>query len=174
MFQAERIAGTDFEPNLLIEFLRPPFRKFEFSTPMSPAHAASVLQKIVEPTKTFRWPSTTHRYFEGWVEGDRFKISRIISGRDSFLPIIQGSFRGEGAGTIVRLNMRMVWPVMIFCFGFMLFLFLSVVKGGSLGLIGMLLFMYFMASVCFAIEARIAMNRLLRLLSSVEIRGDTR
>jgi hypothetical protein len=49
VFEAEPIAGTDFEPNVLIEFLRPPFRKYQFSTPMSTAHAAEVLQEIVEP-----------------------------------------------------------------------------------------------------------------------------
>jgi len=172
MFEAERIAGTDFEPNRLIEYFRPPFRKFEFSTPMTPAQSASVLLEIVEPFKTFRWASSgTDRYFEGWLEGDHFKIRRIISGRDSFLPIVQGRFRDEGTGTIVQLNMRMAWAVMIFWFGMMLFLFLGLVGSGSLGLIAMLLFMYFLASVCFANEVRIAMNRLMRLLHSGDIRG---
>src|SRR5260370_32064722 len=174
MLEAERIAGTDFEPNRLIEFLRPPFRKLEFSTPMSPAQAASVIQEIVEAWKPFRWPSsTTHRYFEGSVEGDHFKIRRIISGRNAFLPIIQGSFRSEGARTIVTLNMRMAWPVMVFWFGMMLFLLLSLLNtdsrmpggyGSQIGLSAMLLFMYFLASISFAMEVRIAMTSLLRLL----------
>jgi hypothetical protein len=51
MFQAERIAGYDFEPIRLRDFIRPPFRKFEFSTPMSTEHAARVLQEIVEPPR---------------------------------------------------------------------------------------------------------------------------
>src|SRR5208282_5619671 len=42
MFEAELISGTDFESSLT-DFLRPPFRKFEFSTRFSPAHAARVL-----------------------------------------------------------------------------------------------------------------------------------
>jgi hypothetical protein len=66
MFEAERITGSDFEPDRLIEFLRPPFRKFEIPTPMSPAHAARVLQEIVEPPRKWGWPSSTKRgYFEG-------------------------------------------------------------------------------------------------------------
>jgi len=178
MFDAERITGSTFEPNLLIEFLRPPFRKFELLTPMSPVQAASVLEEIVEPRKTFRWPSSgPHRYFEGWFEGDHFKISRIISGQNSFLPIIQGSFRGEGARTVVTLNMRMAWPVMVFWLAFMLFMLLSFVTTdsrmpGAYGSrtipIGLMLFMYFMASICFSIEVRTAMTRLLRLLCSGE------
>ncbi len=176
MFEAERIIGPDFEPNRLIEFLRPPFRKFELLTPMSPARAATVLQKIVEPAKIFRWPSSRrHRYFEGTVEGDHFKINRIINHRDLFLPIIEGSFREEDSGTLVTLNMRMAWPVVVFCSGFILALLWSFVRqsafqGTQTGLIGMMLFMYFLATVYFATEVRIAMKRLLRLLRSGEIR----
>jgi len=170
MFEAERIAGTDFEPNVLIEFLRPPFRKYQCSTPMSTAHAAEVLQEIVEPRKNFRWriPSD-HRYFEGRVEDDQFKINRIISGRDSFLPIIEGTFRSKDSGAVVTLNMRMAWPVMIFCVCFISFTSLGAMHG-NVAVFGMALFMYFLASICFAIEVRIAMKRLLELLRSSDTR----
>ena len=57
MFEAERITGSDFAPDQVIEFLRPPFRKFEFLTPMSPAHGARVLQEIVEPPRKC-WQTT--------------------------------------------------------------------------------------------------------------------
>ena len=170
MFEAEPIAGTDFEPNLLIEFLRPPFRKYQFSTSMSTAHAAEVLQEIVEPRKTFRWQiPSDHRYFEGSVEDDQFKINRIISGRDSFLPMIEGTFRSKDRGAVVTLNIRMAWPVMIFCFCFIAFTSWGATHGNAV-LFGMALFMYFMASICFAIEVRIAMKRLLDLLRSSNTR----
>src|ERR1700693_2966435 len=108
MFEAERIAGSDFEPNRLIEFLRPPFRKFEFSTPMSTERAARVLQEIVEPPRKWGWPTSAKRgYFEGRVAGSRFKINRIITYQNSFVPIIEGKFRRDGQGTIVNLNMRL-------------------------------------------------------------------
>ncbi len=142
---------------------------------MSPEHAASVLQEIVEPGKILRWPFRDHRYFEGTVQGDHFKINRIINHRDSFLPIIEGSFRGAGPETIVTLNMRMAWPVVILCSGFMLALLWSLIResaihGTQKGLIGMMLFVYFLPTVCFATEVRIAMKRLLELLRSGEIR----
>src|SRR5208283_4159860 len=112
MFEAERITGSDFEPDRLIEFLRPPFNKFERLTPMSPAHAARVLQEIVEPPRKWGWPSSTKRgYFEGRVAGNRFKIHRVINYQNSFVPIIEGNFRRDGLGTLVTLNMRLVWPV---------------------------------------------------------------
>jgi hypothetical protein len=176
MFGAERIAGSHFEPNLLIEFVRPPFRRFEILTPMSPARATKVLQEIVEPSKAFRWPySKNHRYFEGTVDRDRFKISRILGYRNSFVPIIEGSFRSDDSQTIATLNMRMAWPVMVLWFGMMmLMLWPSVVgdshmmrfHGSQTFLIKMILFLYLLASVGFAFEVRMAMKRLVSLLSS--------
>src|SRR5271163_4537874 len=106
MFNAERIAGTDFAPKWLREYLRPPFRKFEVLTQMSPAHAARILQEIVEPPRKWGWPTSDKRgYFEGRVAGSRFKIHRIVTRQNSFVPIIEGNFRRDGVGTIVTLNM---------------------------------------------------------------------
>jgi hypothetical protein len=174
MFEAERITGTDFEPDRLIEFLRPPFRKFEIPTPMSPAHAARVLQEIVEPPRKWGWPSSTKRgYFEGKVAGSRFKIHRIIRYQGSFLPIIEGNFRRDGLGTIVTLNMRLVWPVVPFWIGIIVFLAWSSVAVDSrvagplearMAVVAMTLFTYLVATVPFAIEVRLAMKRLLKLM----------
>lgn len=176
MFASEQIAGTDFEPNRLLEFLRPPFRKFEFSTPMSPAHAARVLQESVEPPRKWGWPTSAKRgYFEGKVAGLRFKIHRVIHRPDSFLPIIEGRFRSQGSRTGVTLTMRMVWPAIMVWFAAIAFLFWNSVTVDShvaqsfnarMVLIAMTLFIYLIASVCFAIEVRLAMKRLLELLRS--------
>ena len=179
MFAAERIAGSDFEPNRLIEFLRPPFRKFEFSTPMSTAHAARVLEEIVEPPRKWGWPTSAKRGdFEGRVAGTHFKINRIIHYQNSFIPIIEGQFRRDGLGTIVIVNMRLVWPVVPIWFGIILFLAWGSVAvdsrlagpfGARMLLLGMTLFIYLVATIPFAVEVRIAMKRLLELLRS----GDT-
>jgi hypothetical protein len=179
MFEAERIAGPDFEPDRLIGFLRPPFRKFEFSTPMSMAHAARVLEEIVEPPRKWGWPTSPKLgYFEGRVSGSRFKIHRIIHYRNSFIPIIEGNLRRDGLGTVVTLNMRLVWPIVPVWFGIILFLAWGSVAvdsrlagpfGARILLLGMALFIYLVATIPFAIEVRIAMKRLLELLRS----GDT-
>src|ERR1700676_3455102 len=175
MFEAEQIAGSNFEPTLT-DFIRPPFRKFEFSTPISPEHAARVLQENVEPPRKFGWPISTKRgYFEGRVAGSRFKIHRVINAPNSFLPIVEGRFRRNGLATIVTLSMRMVWPVMAVWFAILLFLFwnslvVDSLVAGSFGarvaVLGITAFLYLMASVCFAIEVRLAMRRLLSLLCS--------
>src|ERR1700681_909747 len=132
MFDPEPVKSS-FEPNLLIEFVRPPFRIFELFTPMTPARAAAVLREIVKPNKNFRSPfSKKHRYFEGSVEGDRFKISRIINYyRNSFVPIIEGTFRPEPSGTIVTMSLRMAWPVTMLWVVMILLPLLSFVANGS-------------------------------------------
>ena len=174
MFQAEKIAGSDFELTLA-DYIRPPFRKFEFSTPISPAHAARVLQEIVERPRKWGWPTSDKRgYFEGKVAGSRFKINRIIGYQNSFVPIIEGNFRRDGLQTIVTLSMRLVWRAMPFWIGIMIFLAWSSLSVDShvagpfsarMLLLGMTAFIYLVAVVPFAIEARIAMKRLLSVLS---------
>jgi hypothetical protein len=174
VFEAERIAGIDLEPTRLREYLRPPFRKFEFSTPMSPAHAARVLEEIVEPPRKWGWPTSPKRgYFEGKVAGGRFKIHRIIRYQNSFIPIIEGGFRRDGLKTVVTLTMRLVWPAVPLWIGIILFLGWSSVAvdshlagpfGARVSLLAMTLFIYLVATVPFAVEARIAMKRLLALL----------
>jgi hypothetical protein len=174
MFKVEPIVGSDFEPGQLVEFLRPPFRKFEFSTPLSTAHAARVLQEIVEPPRKWGWPTSTKRgYFEGKVTGSRFKILRIIHYQNSFRPIIEGNLRRDGLGTVVTLKMRLVWPIVPFWFSIILFLAWSSVAvdshvagpfGARMLLLTMTLFIYLVATIPFAVEVRIALKRLLELL----------
>lgn len=173
MFEAVPIAGADFEPTLT-DFLRPPFRKFEFSTPMSIEHAARILQENVEPPRKFGWPTSAKRgFFEGRVAGNRFKIHRVINVPNSFLPIIEGRLRRDGFATVVTLTMRMVWPGVFVWSGALLFLLWNSLVADSLvaqsfgariAVLGITAFLYLIASVSFAIEVRMAMKRLLSLL----------
>ena len=141
---------------------------------MSPAHAARILQEIVEPPRKWGWPTSAKRgYFEGRVVGSRFKIHRVVGYQNSFIPIIEGSFRRDGLGTTIAVNMRLVWPVVPVWIGVIIFLAWSSVSvdsmvagpfGVRMVVIAMALFIYLVATVPFAIESRIAMKRLLELL----------
>jgi hypothetical protein len=143
---------------------------------MSTAHVAGVLQEIVEPPRKWGWPTSAKRgYFEGRVAGGRFKIHRIIHYQNSFIPIVEGNFRRDRLGTIVTVNMRLVWPVVPFWFGIILFLAWGSVAvdshlagpfGARMLLLGMALFIYLVATIPFAVEVRIAMKLLLGLLRS--------
>jgi len=117
------------------------------------------------------------------VAGSRFKIHRIINYQNAFVPIIEGNFRRDGLGTVVTLNMRLVWPVVFFWSGIMLFLGWNSVAvdsrvaaafGARMAVIAMTILIYLAATIPFAIEARIAMTRLLKLLCSGEMHGDLR
>jgi hypothetical protein len=173
MFEAERITGTNFDSNLLIDFLRPPFRKFEIRTPMNPEDAVRVLQEIVEPARFFKWPSFgEHRSFEGRVELDRFKIQRFINYGNAWLPVIEGTFRSDNTGTIVSVKMRLMWPLAVGLSGTMALLLWAFVamdwhSPGSLSarmlLLGGMLFFYLVTTISFTSEVRSAMKRLLNL-----------
>jgi hypothetical protein len=179
MSETERIAESDLKPGRLIDFLRPPFRKFEFSTRMSSEHAARLLDAIVEPPRKWGWPTSAKRgYFEGRVAGNRFKIHRIVYYRNSFIPIIQGKFRRQGLRTIVTLNMRLLWPIVVIWSGIILFLAWSSLAvdshlagpfGARMLLLGMTLFIYLVATIPFTVEVRIAMKRLLEILQTPDI-----
>jgi len=89
------------------------------------------------------------------------------------MPIIEGNFRRDGSGTVVTLNMRMVWVVVPVWLGIIFFLFWNSVTadslvaqsfGARLLLLAMTLFIYLVATVSFAAEVRVAMKRLIELL----------
>jgi hypothetical protein len=175
MFEAEQIAGPDLKP-ALTDFLRLPFRRFEFSTPMSLEHAVKVLDEVVEPPRKFGWPTSTKRgIFEGKVAGSRFKINRILSVPNSFLPIVEGRMKRDGFSTVVSLTLRMLWPVMFIWLGIVVFLIWNSLVADShlaasfsarVAVLAVTAFLYLVASVSFAIEVRIAMTQLLGLLRS--------
>ena len=174
MFDARQIIGTNLEPIRLREYLRPPFRKFEFSTTMSTAHATRVLQEVVEPPRKWGMPTSAKRgFFEGKVAGTRFKIHRAVGYQNSFVPIIDGNFRRDGLRTIVTVSMRLVWPVIPVWIGIIAFLAWSSVSVDSMvagpfsvrvAVIAMAGFIYLVATVPFTIESRLAMKRILELL----------
>lgn len=175
MFEAEQSAESDFEPRVT-DFLRLPFRRFQFSTPMSLEHAARVLQADVEPPRKFGWPSSAERgFFEGRVSERRFKIHRVISVPNSFLPIVEGRLRRDGFVTMVTLTMRLLWPVIFVWIAILVFLIWNSLTSDSLvarsfaarvAVLAISAFMYLVASFSFAIEVRLAMKRLLHLLCS--------
>jgi hypothetical protein len=171
--EAEQITSGVLNPNRLLEYLRPPFRKFEIATAMSAPHAARILDEIVEPPRKWgRRTSDKRGFFEGKVVGTRFKFHRVIRGQNTFIPVIEGTLRPRGLGSVMILNMRMVWPVMVFWIGVVIFLLWSSIEvDSSLGpfrvriaVAAMALFMYLLATICFAIEVRLALKRLLEVV----------
>ncbi|HLP14497.1 MAG TPA: hypothetical protein VK177_21380 [Flavobacteriales bacterium] len=84
--------------------------------------STDVINRIAEntgPKKTFRLalPGVKHdKPYEGVVDAESFKISRVINYKNSFLPVISGTVSGSGKVTAVTIKMRMLLPVRIFMF----------------------------------------------------------
>ena len=89
---------------------------------MTPHEAEEVLCKLVRPTPSFRHaldgPAELHDYaqrpFIGRVEARRFKFHRVITGRNSFMPIISGEIVDAEGGAELRGVMRLHVGVAIF------------------------------------------------------------
>jgi hypothetical protein len=80
-----------------------PYETFTLDLPQSPAEAAAQLATIVEPKKYFRF-GKKHTIFEGDVDQREFYLQRIISGRNSFLPLLNGTFEAMPNGTRVKIS----------------------------------------------------------------------
>lgn len=57
---------------------------------------------------------TSDKFFKGEVTQDSFKISRRITSRNSFLPIITGEIIGNSTCTMVKIKMGLLYYVKIF------------------------------------------------------------
>jgi hypothetical protein len=112
-----------------------PSDSFEIETTMTPEEIVDSLKCGVEPKKLFRF-SSAHTVFQGDLMRDGFKISRIIHYRNSFLPIVHGTFRPGHSGSIVSIKMRLhrfVAAFMCFWFGGVVVGMLAVIFGLSSG-----------------------------------------
>lgn len=118
------------------------------------------------------------KYFEGEVSDIGFKLSRIISYRNSFLPIIKGSFEESASGLKINISMSMhpfVNAFMLIWFGGVgigffatIFSFLkSPTDFHSAFFVpaGMLLFGWGLVSIGFWSEARKAKEKLKTILN---------
>jgi hypothetical protein len=92
----------------------------EITSPLSPQEVHGLLRTLIRPRRTFMerletmGEETGAAEFEGTVDGDRFRATRMIGYRNSFLPVIHGQVRTRGSGSVITLTMRLHIFVMIF------------------------------------------------------------
>jgi hypothetical protein len=91
-----------------------PYDKFEIQTTLTLEETITALKAQVEPKKWLRWFSRDHAIFEGDVSRDGFKIMRIIHYRNSFMPVIRGTFKQGQNGINVTIRMGLHPFVMAF------------------------------------------------------------
>lgn len=80
---------------------------FTIDSPLSASEMVSVLESAVEPPKLVRWGASGSRSYQGEFTHSGFKIWRIISYRNSFLPIIEGTIIPVTSGSRVAVTMRL-------------------------------------------------------------------
>lgn len=81
-----------------------PREEYRIETPLSKEEAASVLRVKTTKEKYLFGHINTEKLFRGEVYDDSFKFSRIIQGRNSFLPVIRGKILecGKGAEVVME------------------------------------------------------------------------
>jgi hypothetical protein len=91
-----------------------PYLRFSIATAASPNDATARLAAAVAKSPLLGWADTA-RPFEGWVRGDKFKISRIAtSRRHGFLPLIRGRVIATPRGSRLEGRMRLRYDESIF------------------------------------------------------------
>ena len=139
-----------------------PFETLVIETSLSKEEVATNLANNIEPAKIRFWLKPDRKAFEGRLRNDEFKITRIISYRNSFLPIIIGKLHAVGNSTHIIIKMRPHLVVMAFVtmwFGVAgTFCVLSMVdqenqKGVLFIPFGMLLFGYALMMGCYLFES---------------------
>ena len=93
------------------------FSRFSIQTRLSTVEAEAILGRLVRPRAG--WFDLGHqtsdtRPFVGRIEHGSFKFSRVITGRNSFLPIVIGRVMQAEGGAVVRGHMRMALVVIVF------------------------------------------------------------
>ncbi|MBW4646290.1 MAG: hypothetical protein KME23_25420 [Goleter apudmare HA4340-LM2] len=97
-----------------------PYDKFTIVTPDSLSVVLQRLSAEVEASKVFRF-SREHAPYQGTVSEQSFHIRRIIDYRNSFLPVIRGSFEAQPHQTVVQIQMSVHPFVMAFLGCWLLF-----------------------------------------------------
>ena len=105
-----------------------PYENVTYKTHLSKEEIIKRLSRETEPKQMFRVGAIfgNHKEYEGTVSNSSFKIQRIISYRNSFLPQIIGNIREEKGYTSIEITMRLRNFVIIFIMVWMIiFLLLS-------------------------------------------------
>jgi len=167
----------------IVNFFRSliPFDSLTITTSLTFSEVLRRLDEVVTPPKLFRitlpFGAPPAKPYEGTISGNTFKISRIITGRNSFLPIIEGYIHSQPFGCSIKIRMSLHKIVLAFM---MLWLWTT----GSIGMfalfawfvepsvgpiflpiLGMFLFAWVLCLIPFKIEAKSATKFLSILLT---------
>jgi Flp pilus assembly protein TadB len=101
-----------------------PYQHFEIKTKLSQDATREKLADIVEPRQLGWRFSNDHKLFEGELDINTFKISRVIRYRNSFLPVLVGNIQDDLDSSSLQITARpnwfviILWPVLLIAFFF--------------------------------------------------------
>ena len=158
-----------------------PFRTIIVNTSLSPAEVAATLRRSTHEKKGLLDLSYGGHAYVGNVSETGFKIRRVISYRNSFLPVIGGSIMPRAYGSSVQVSMRMNWFTIMFMLIWMggvlvgamvgTVMFITEGKVAGLGAWGMVAIGLAMFAFGFGREANIAEQFLRAQLPAPELLG---
>ena len=82
-----------------------PYQNYKIRTPLTPDQVQQKLQEVVRPNRPFFSFGSSKPYY-GKVTSDHFKIYRIISYRNSFLPSTEGKVQPDGVGSVIDITIQ--------------------------------------------------------------------
>ncbi len=94
-----------------------PVENYTLTTKLSVEEIRNRIAGKIEPKKNFRFTlfsSSSSKPYEGYVTANRFKINRIISYRNSFLPMIDGQTYSVAGKTCLKIEMSILKWVLAF------------------------------------------------------------
>jgi len=172
------------------------FEDYVLTTRLSVEDVCKRLADNIEPKRTNRFSisfDNSTKPYEGEIKENRFRISRIINYRNSFLPVIEGEILRSAGKTHIHIRMKLAAIVIVFiclwlwvvgfpCIEILLKELLNIrqiLQSGLAGFspmnlipFGMLIFMYLMVYFGFKTESRKSKKFLAALLEGEEVNNE--
>ena len=167
-----------------------PVENYTLTTKLSVEEVRNRIANKIEPKKNFRlklFSNSSSKPYEGYVTASVFKINRIISYRNSFLPIIDGQTYSIAGKTYIKIEMNILKWVLAFLIIIMgIFIIGSLAFTGIFSLVSkdslhgnfmfhplfqflMPLFFYMVVYFSFKFESKKSKEFLARLLEGEEV-----
>ncbi len=93
-----------------------PFEQYRFTTKLPPEKVFELLQNNLRTIGQllFTWQPESDLKYVGSVSSNKFKIYRLSMWHNSFGPIVVGKIKAKDGGSVVNINMRLNYGVLLF------------------------------------------------------------
>lgn len=104
-----------------------PFEHLIYKTNLSEQEVLTRLAGFIDKKKIRIFRNNLTKEYEGTIDGNCFEINRIIKGRNSFQPQINGEIQQNNYETQIEIKMRLHWSVFIFLLFWCVFVFCALI-----------------------------------------------